>query len=155
MPLVSQVPIFQLCQMCSRHLWFPWCPRCIASCVQGAQGTLGFTGAPGTCGAQGFPGTRGLRVPVVPQDTIDVQMSEVPQVVPVMPQVPYHHLNKYRMVGNFRGRKLSRICAVPRKFFSANFWGRGTRAHALCQCPHPYRLVRLFHESEIFIFADS
>ena len=52
-----------------------------------------------------------------------------------------------------REKTFADLCSAM-KIFSANFWGHGRHAHALCQRP---RLVKLFHESflrKIFIFAD-
>ena len=56
---------------------------------------------------------------------------------------------------SFRGRKLlriSRICAVPWKFSPRVFWGVACmRMRALCQWPHPCRLVRLKPIRESFL----
>ena len=72
---------------------------------------------------------------------------------------------QYRLFYLLYSGKLSRkktfsnfadLCSAT-KVFSTNFLGCGTHAHALCQCPHPCRLVKLFHESflhRIFIFAN-
>ena len=68
-------------------------------------------------------------------------------------QIPYSgKLLREKTFANFAD-----LCSAT-KVFSANFLGCGTHAHALCQCPHPCRLVKLFHESflrRIFIFANS